>query len=69
MVFSSITFLLYFFPLVWIVYRFVPVGISFYTFQALSYVVDVYREKVKPRQDLLSFVCRCPTWTPQNSAW
>ncbi|MBR5338968.1 MAG: MBOAT family protein [Lachnospiraceae bacterium] len=32
-----------------------PVGISFYTFQALSYVVDVYREKVKPRQDLLSF--------------
>ena len=32
-----------------------PVGISFYTFQALSYVVDVYREKVKPRKDLLSF--------------
>ena len=25
-----------------------PVGISFFTFQALSYVVDVYREKIKP---------------------
>ena len=32
-----------------------PVGISFYTFQALSYVIDVYREKVRPRKDLLSF--------------
>ena len=32
-----------------------PVGISFYTFQALSYVVDVYREKVKPRREILSF--------------
>jgi D-alanyl-lipoteichoic acid acyltransferase DltB (MBOAT superfamily) len=25
-----------------------PVGISFYTFQALSYTVDVYREDIKP---------------------
>ena len=25
-----------------------PVGISFYTFQTLSYVIDVYRSKVKP---------------------
>lgn len=25
-----------------------PVGISFYTFQAMSYVIDVYRGKVKP---------------------
>lgn len=30
-----------------------PVGISFYTFQAISYVVDVYREDVKPQKNLL----------------
>ena len=29
-----------------------PVGISFYTFQALSYVVDVYRGKVKAEKNL-----------------
>ncbi|MDY6315566.1 MAG: MBOAT family protein, partial [Clostridia bacterium] len=27
-----------------------PIGISFYTFQALSYVVDVYREEVPPQK-------------------
>ncbi|HWQ98165.1 MAG TPA: MBOAT family O-acyltransferase [Clostridia bacterium] len=25
-----------------------PIGISFYTFHALSYLIDVYREKIKP---------------------
>jgi len=29
-----------------------PIGISFYTFQALSYVVDVYRQKIKPQKNL-----------------
>ena len=29
-----------------------PVGISFYTFQALSYTVDVYRGDVKPEKNL-----------------
>ena len=28
-----------------------PIGISFYTFQALSYVVDVYRKKVKVQRN------------------
>ena len=28
-----------------------PVGISFYTFQALSYTVDVYRQEVKPERN------------------
>lgn len=28
-----------------------PIGISFYTFQALSYIIDVYRGKVKPQTD------------------
>ncbi len=29
-----------------------PIGISFYTFQALSYLVDVYREEVKVQKDV-----------------
>ena len=32
-----------------------PVGISFYTFQALSYVIDVYRGTVKPQRNLWYF--------------
>ena len=32
-----------------------PVGISFYTFQTLSYTIDVYKKKLKPTNDLLHF--------------
>jgi len=32
-----------------------PVGISFYTFQTLSYTIDVYRRKIEPTTDALSF--------------
>ena len=32
-----------------------PIGISFYTFQTMSYVIDVYRGKVKAQHDLLAF--------------
>jgi D-alanyl-lipoteichoic acid acyltransferase DltB (MBOAT superfamily) len=32
-----------------------PVGISFYTFQALSYSIDVYRGKVVPTRDVVQF--------------
>lgn len=32
-----------------------PVGISFYTFQALSYSVDVYRKKIEPTKDIIAF--------------
>ena len=32
-----------------------PVGISFYTFQTLSYTIDIYREKLKPTKDFISF--------------
>ncbi len=32
-----------------------PVGISFYTFQTLSYSIDVYRRKMKPTSDLIAF--------------
>lgn len=33
-----------------------PVGISFYTFQAVSYTMDVYRGTIKPCRDLLAFM-------------
>ena len=32
-----------------------PVGISFYTFQALSYSIDVYRRKIDATRDIVSF--------------
>lgn len=32
-----------------------PVGISFYTFQTLSYTIDVYYEKIKPTNDFIAF--------------
>lgn len=32
-----------------------PVGISFYTFQALSYTIDVYKRKIEPTHDPVSF--------------
>lgn len=32
-----------------------PVGISFYTFQTLSYTIDVYREKLEPTKDFIEF--------------
>jgi len=32
-----------------------PVGISFYTFQALSYSIDVYHKKIEPTKDVVAF--------------
>lgn len=32
-----------------------PVGISFYTFQTLSYTIDVYRKNLQPTKDVISF--------------
>ena len=32
-----------------------PVGISFYTFQSLSYTIDVYRRELPPRRNLLDY--------------
>ena len=40
-----------------------PVGISFYTFQTLSYSIDVYRKKLKPTKNFIAFsafVCFFP---------
>ncbi|HEX2920226.1 MAG TPA: MBOAT family O-acyltransferase [Bacteroidales bacterium] len=32
-----------------------PVGISFFTFQSLSYTIDVYRRKIRPVKNILDF--------------
>jgi len=40
-----------------------PVGISFYTFQTLSYTIDVYNKKIEPTKDFIAFsafVCFFP---------
>lgn len=34
-----------------------PVGISFYTFQALSYSIDVYQKKLPVCKDIIAFFC------------
>lgn len=33
-----------------------PIGISFYTFQTLSYTIDVYRKKIKPQNKYTDFL-------------
>ncbi len=32
-----------------------PVGISFYTFQTLSYTIDIYKRKIEPTRNIFSF--------------
>ncbi len=34
-----------------------PVGISFYTFQSMSYTIDVYRRNVEPVRNFVDFAC------------
>lgn len=33
-----------------------PIGISFYTFQTLSYSIDIYNEKIEPSKDIIQFL-------------
>ena len=33
-----------------------PVGISFYTFTALSYTIDVFQRKIEPTRDILAYL-------------
>lgn len=40
-----------------------PIGISFYTFQAISYIMDVYRKNAKPQKNIIYFalyICMFP---------
>ena len=32
-----------------------PIGISFYTFQSLSYTIDIYRDRLQPTKNILHF--------------
>jgi len=41
-----------------------PLGISFYTFQTISYTVDVYRGFIKPEKDFILYACYV-TFFPQ----
>ncbi len=43
-----------------------PIGISFYTFQAISYIIDVFRGEVKAQKDIYKlalFICLFPQLT------
>ena len=35
---------------------FLPVGISFFTFQSMSYTIDIYRDKIKPEEKFTDFL-------------
>ena len=39
----------------WLLHVTLPVGISFYVFQSMSYVIDVYRGDMKPTRSLVDF--------------
>jgi len=41
-----------------------PLGISFYTFQTISYVIDVYRKIIKPEKNYIIYACYV-TFFPQ----
>ena len=40
---------------IWTLNVILPVGISFYTFQTMSYSLDIFYEKLKPTKDFISF--------------
>lgn len=47
----------------WSLQVILPVGISFYTFHGLSYVIDIYKNKIEPERNLIDysvFVCFFP---------
>lgn len=37
-------------------YIILPVGISFYTFQTMSYSIDIYRKEIKATKDFIAFI-------------
>lgn len=44
-------------PLLPELYLILPIGISFYTFHSMSYVIDVYRGDVQPTRSFINFAC------------
>ena len=45
-----------------------PVGISFFTFQTLSYTIDVYRKNIQPAKNILDFGFFVPTFRNSSPA-
>ncbi len=43
---------------------FLPAGISFYTFQSLSYTIDIYRKKIQPLKSYIDYLF-CISFFPQ----
>jgi alginate O-acetyltransferase complex protein AlgI len=39
----------------WTLKVILPVGISFYTFHGLSYVIDIYKDRIKPEKDFIDY--------------
>ena len=39
----------------WLLNIILPVGISFYTFHGLSYIIDIYKERIKPEKNLIIY--------------
>ena len=40
---------------VWVIKVILPVGISFYTFHGLSYVIDIYKNRIKAEKDFVDY--------------
>lgn len=40
---------------IWTLHVILPVGISFYTFHGLSYVIDLYNNRIKPEKDYINY--------------
>jgi alginate O-acetyltransferase complex protein AlgI len=40
---------------VWTLKVILPVGISFYTFHGLSYVIDIYKDRIKPEKNFIDY--------------
>lgn len=39
----------------WTLNVILPIGISFYTFHGLSYVIDIYKERIKPEKNIIDY--------------
>jgi alginate O-acetyltransferase complex protein AlgI len=39
----------------WTLQVILPVGISFYTFHGLSYIIDIYKERIQPEKNIITY--------------
>ncbi|MCE3259844.1 MAG: acyltransferase, partial [Bacteroidetes bacterium] len=53
--FADLVSLFGFQPNVWSINVILPVGISFYTFHGLSYVIDIYYDRIKPEKNFVDY--------------